>query len=65
MQNHPLIKQTDLVIKEAAAKLLSAKGAFDPVADFSFENKTLDGNRYYQYLQPQLKAPLCCYSIWV
>ena len=58
MQHHPLIKQTDLVVKEATAKLLSAKGAFDPVADFSFENKTLDGNRYYQYLQPQLKAPL-------
>ncbi len=58
LQNHPLIKQTDLIIKEAKAKLLSAKGAFDPELAFNYQNKTLDGNRYYQYIQPQLKAPL-------
>ena len=58
LQNHPLIKQTDLLIKQAKAALLSAKGAFDPEIDVSFQNKTLDGNRYYQYIQPQLKVPL-------
>ena len=58
LQHHPLIKLTDLLIKQAKAALLSAKGAFDPEIDISFQNKTLDGNRYYQYIQPQLKTPL-------
>lgn len=58
INNHPTTKQAALLLKEAKAKLLSAKGVFDPELSFNYDNKTLDGSQYYQYIQPQLKAPL-------
>lgn len=58
LDNHPLVKQADLIVKDAKAKLLQAKGAFDPELGFAYDNKTLDGSQYYQYIQPQIKVPL-------
>ena len=55
---HPEAKQAKLFLQDAKAKLLSAKGAFDPEIAFDFDNKTLDGKRYFQYINPSVKIPL-------
>ena len=58
VKNHPEAKQAKLLLQNAKAELLSAKGAFDPVIAFNFDNKTLDGKRYFQYINPSVKIPL-------
>ncbi len=55
---HPFAKQAQLFLQEAKAQLLSAKGALDPEIAFDFDNKTLDGKRYFQYINPSVKIPL-------
>ena len=54
---HPVVKQADLLRENAAAGLLTARGAFDPVVAMSTQNKTLDGTNYYRYNNPELKLP--------
>lgn len=56
-QYHPVVKQADLLTQKAAADLLSARGAFDPVFEAASSAKTLDGVNYYQYTNPELKIP--------
>ena len=58
IKNHPEAKQAQLLLNNAKAQLLSAKGAFDPEVAFNFDNKTLDGKRYFQYINPSIKIPL-------
>lgn len=56
-QYHPVAKQANLLTQKAAADLLSARGAFDPVLEAATTAKTLDGVNYYQYTNPELKIP--------
>ncbi len=56
-QYHPVVKQADLLTQKAAADLLTARGAFDPVLEAGTTAKTLDGVNYYQYTNPGLKIP--------
>jgi outer membrane protein TolC len=56
-QFHPVAKQGNLVPEMAAANLLTARGAFDPELEAGTTQKSLDGDLYYQYLNPQLKLP--------
>lgn len=55
--NHPVAKQSRLLIDEAAASLQAAKGEFDPSFSVDAANKTYDGKNYYHYTNPELKIP--------
>jgi outer membrane protein TolC len=55
---HPVAKQADILVDQAAADLLSARGNFDPYFQFSSGSKTFDGKNYYYYNNPELAVPL-------
>jgi len=54
---HPVAKQANIVVDNADAVLLSAKGGFDPFIDAFASRKTFDGKNYYYYTNPELKIP--------
>jgi len=54
---HPISKQANLIVQEANASLISARGAFDPVFQASFGKKKFGGLEYYQYWNPEIKIP--------
>lgn len=56
-QYHPIISQAGLKVQRMDAGILTARGAFDPVASASGERKTFDGKQYYSYINPELKIP--------
>jgi len=47
-QNHPIAKQADLIIKNADATILEAKGNFDPKLYYDFKTKFYDSKNYYE-----------------
>lgn len=54
---HPLIKQANLVVSEAEAKLLQARGAFDPKIEIDHNKKTFKNTEYYNKLNAAFKIP--------
>jgi outer membrane protein TolC len=56
--HHPLAKVASLQIDKANANLLTAKGGFDPVAEFNATSKTFDTKNYYYYNNAAVKIPL-------
>ncbi|HMP86547.1 MAG TPA: TolC family protein, partial [Lacibacter sp.] len=56
-QNHPVAKQGKLLVDQARAGLLSARGAFDPVLMYRTDQKTFDGKNYFNYQQSELVLP--------
>ncbi|MBG9378095.1 TolC family protein [Panacibacter sp. DH6] len=56
-QYHPVAKQANILVDQAAAELLAAKGAFDPAVMLDASRKTFDGKNYYYYTNPELKLP--------
>lgn len=54
---HPLIKQANLVVSEAEAKLLEARGAFDPKIEIDHDQKTFKNTEYYNKLNAAFKIP--------
>ncbi len=54
---HPIAKQANILVKIAAAELLSARGGFDPSMNVDASRKTFDGKNYYNYNNPELKIP--------
>jgi outer membrane protein TolC len=56
--HHPLAKVADLQIDKANANLLTAKGGFDPIAEFNATSKTFDTKNYYYYNNAAVKIPL-------
>jgi len=46
-QNHPMVKQANLIVKSAEANTLLARGAFDPKLFYEFRNKFFDDKSYY------------------
>lgn len=57
LANHPRVADIILQSDIAAAKLLKAKGGFDPVADFSWNQKDYDQKNYYSLVEGALKIP--------
>jgi len=55
---HPVAKQAELIPQLAAARLLKARAGFDPELAMSWKQKTFDGTRYYDYVQPNVTIPL-------
>lgn len=54
---HPLVKQADLKISEAQAKLMKARGAFDPKLEADFSKKEYDDKNYYSLFNGSFKIP--------
>ena len=54
---HPVAKQAELLIENAKADILVAKGLFDPVLQHETAQKTFDGTAYYYYNRPALSIP--------
>ncbi len=57
MQYHPLALQANFMESMANAKLLKARGWFDPKINASYDQKTFDGKNYYQIAEGGLKIP--------
>ncbi|MEN8964852.1 MAG: TolC family protein [Polaribacter sp.] len=54
---HPIVKQANLVINESEAKLLKARGAFDPKIEVDFDKKEFKDKEYYTKLNAAFKIP--------
>ena len=56
-QNHPLLKQAELITKVADANTLMSKGGFDPKFFYDFNNKFFESKNYYELNQGGFKIP--------
>ncbi|WP_372756731.1 TolC family protein [Mariniflexile sp.] len=54
---HPIVKQANLVINESEAKLMKARGAFDPKIEIDYNQKTFKDTEYYNKLNATFKIP--------
>lgn len=54
---HPIVKQANLTIAESQAKLLKARGAFDPKIEVDYASKEFKGTNYYNQLNSAFKIP--------
>ncbi|NCT10474.1 MAG: TolC family protein [Flavobacteriia bacterium] len=54
---HPIVKQANLVINNSEAKLLKARGAFDPKIEVDFDKKVFKDSEYYNKLNGAFKIP--------
>lgn len=54
---HPVVKQANLVIDESEAKLLKARGAFDPKLEVDYDKKEFKNTEYYDKLNAAFKIP--------
>ena len=56
-QYHPFVKQANLLISEGQAKLMKARGAFDPKLEVDYDRKKFKGVEYYDKLNATFKIP--------
>lgn len=54
---HPVVKQALLISSEGEAKLLKARGAFDPKIEIDFSKKQFKDTEYYNKLNSAFKIP--------
>ena len=54
---HPIVKQANLIINNSEAKLLKARGAFDPKIEVDFDEKQFKDSEYYSKLNGTFKIP--------
>lgn len=54
---HPIVKQANLIISESEAKLMKARGAFDPKLEVDYDRKTFKNTEYYDKLNAAFKIP--------
>lgn len=54
---HPIVKQANLIISESEAKLMKARGAFDPKLEVDYNRKKFKGTKYYDKLNASFKIP--------
>ncbi|GAA4270626.1 TolC family protein [Hyunsoonleella aestuarii] len=54
---HPIVKQANLVINESEAKLLKARGAFDPKLEVDYDRKKFKNSDYFDKLNATFKIP--------
>uniref|UniRef100_UPI00404A55D3 TolC family protein n=1 Tax=Flavobacterium sp. TaxID=239 RepID=UPI00404A55D3 len=56
-KSHPLVKQADLKITEAQAKLMKARGGFDPKLEADYAEKQFVDKNYYSIFNGSFKIP--------
>ena len=54
---HPIVKQANLKISESEAKLLKARGGFDPKFSIDYDKKEFKDKNYYNKLNTSFKIP--------
>lgn len=54
---HPLVKQANLEVSNAQAKLMAARGGFDPKIEVDYNKKEFKGTEYYSLLNSSFKIP--------
>ncbi|MDG1729210.1 MAG: TolC family protein [Algibacter sp.] len=54
---HPIVKQANLVINESEAKLMKARGAFDPKLEVDYDRKKFKNTEYFDRLNASFKIP--------
>jgi len=54
---HPIVKQANLLINESEAKLLKARGSFDPKFALDYDGKQFKQTEYYNKLNAAFKIP--------
>ena len=54
---HPLVKQANLVVSEAQAGILAARGGFDPKIEVDYQKKVFKSTDYYDILNSTFKIP--------
>ena len=54
---HPLVKQAELIIDEGQAKLMKARGGFDPKLEVDYDRKKFKNTEYYDKLNAAFKIP--------
>ncbi|MCG8183650.1 TolC family protein [Tenacibaculum piscium] len=54
---HPIIKQAKLIVNTNQAKLLKARGGFDPKIEVDYSNKNFKNTEYYKTLVSSFKIP--------
>lgn len=57
-RHHPVAQQASAGVNIAAAKVLSSRGAFDPVVALDQQQKTFEGTEYYRRKSAALHLPL-------
>ncbi|MEO1052338.1 MAG: TolC family protein [Bacteroidota bacterium] len=57
LNNHPVVKQAELLTQQAAQELRMARGAFDPKLEASWSYKNFKDTNYYDLLDVSLKIP--------
>lgn len=58
LTNHPVIKQAQLVLDDAQAELMMARGQFDPKLESNFERKSVNDKLYFSHWETALKVPV-------
>lgn len=56
-QFHPFVKQANISLNESQAKLLKARGAFDPQLGVDFKEKTVKNSPYYERFNAAFTFP--------
>jgi len=54
---HPIVKQANLIINKSEAKLLKARGAFDPKLELDYDRKKFKDIEYFDKLNTTFKLP--------
>ena len=54
---HPIVKQAELIIDESQAKLMKARGSFDPKLEVDYDRKKFKNTEYYDKLNAAFKIP--------
>lgn len=54
---HPMVKQANVTLNMSEAKLLEARGAFDPKIEVDYDRKKFKGTEYYDELNTTFKIP--------
>ncbi|OSY88611.1 transporter [Tenacibaculum holothuriorum] len=54
---HPIVKQARLTVAQGEAKLLKARGSFDPKIEVDYDRKKFKNTEYYDKLNTSFKIP--------
>lgn len=54
---HPIVRQVNLLVDESEAKLIKARGGFDPKLEVDYDTKQFKGSQYYDKLNATFKIP--------
>ncbi len=55
---HPIVKQANLIVNESDAKLMKARGAFDPQLEVDYAKKEFKEKEYFNNLNTTFKIPV-------